>query len=198
MIWATTSTVKSSPAASTSRLALKSRRGWVAQITSSGAITRSPAMSPSHQVNHTNQYCSQRAKPPKHKLVTPRQALTAVLNTPASKTNLKMFRARSKTSRPLANRLTSQAPSAASKVLPAAMPSDVAVEPWVVMLTRTAPKKQRRQSQAGGRPDGRGAGVHISEREPELAAAEICRSQGQGLNQEQASGFGGARAQWSL
>src|ERR1051326_8562180 len=61
-----------------------------------------------------------------------------------------------------------------------------------------APKKQRRQSQAGGRPDGRGAGVHISEREPELAAAEICRSQGQGLNQEQASGFGGARAQWSL
>src|SRR5439155_4434376 len=68
-------------------------------------------------------------------------ALTAVLTRPASATNLKMFRARSKTAAPPAKRVTRAAPTSASSVLPAAIPSDDRTEPAVVTLTRKAPAK---------------------------------------------------------
>ena len=58
---------------------------------------------------------------------------------PASSANLKMSLGRSKAYRPWANRVTRYAPASPSSVLPAAMPSDVTIEPVVVTFTRNAP-----------------------------------------------------------
>src|SRR5438046_8906703 len=68
-------------------------------------------------------------------------ALTAVLTRPASATNLKMFRARSKTAAPPAKRVTRAAPTNASSVLPVAIPSDDRTERAVWTLRRKGPAK---------------------------------------------------------
>ncbi len=68
-------------------------------------------------------------------------APTVVLNSAASPANLNTSTARSKTRAPPANRFTRYAPTSPSSVLPAAMPSDVASEPAVVMFTTSAPAK---------------------------------------------------------
>ena len=69
------------------------------------------------------------------------EALTVVLNSAAAITNLKMSCARSKAATPPAKRSTSAAPTSASSVLPAAMPSDVSTVPAVLTLTKKAPAK---------------------------------------------------------
>ena len=67
--------------------------------------------------------------------------IVVVLTIAASRTNLKMSRARSKAFAPWANRFTSQAPNNASMVLPRAMPRSVAGFPGVARFTRSAPRK---------------------------------------------------------
>src|SRR4029453_13901585 len=67
-----------------------------------------------------------------------------------------------------ANRVTSEAPTAASSVLPAAIPSEVAIEPAVVTLTRNAAQKiaghtpgPRRRNAASAIPVGAPTGVAL-------------------------------------
>jgi len=66
-------------------------------------------------------------------------ALTVVLASAARSVKAPTPRARSKARVPPAKRFTSEAPTTASSVLPAAMPSDVATDPAVVRLARKAP-----------------------------------------------------------
>ena len=109
--------------------------------TRNGATTMSPAASPSHHVSQIGPKSAQRALPVSASVVTPRVALTVVLTSPASATNLKMSCARSKAATPPAKRSTRNAPTSASSVLPAAMPSDESTDPAVVRLTAKAPAK---------------------------------------------------------
>jgi hypothetical protein len=74
-------------------------------------------------------------------VVTPIVALIVVAKSAARRANLKTFRIRSNASRPAANRMTREAPAIASRVFPAAMPSEVATDPAVVTLTRKAPRR---------------------------------------------------------
>jgi hypothetical protein len=69
-----------------------------------------------------------------------------VLPSAASAANVKMSRARSKTFRPFANRVTSQAPRSPSSVLPPAIPSEVQTDPAVVTFTRNAPANRAGQT----------------------------------------------------
>src|SRR5215510_11855682 len=98
-------------------------------------------MSPSHHVSQIAPKRAQLAYPVRARLRTPTVALTVVATPPASAANAKKLRARRKTSRPPAQRFTSQTPTTASSVLPAAMPSDEATDPAVVTFTRNAPRK---------------------------------------------------------
>src|SRR5262249_4202192 len=100
-----------------------------------------PAMSPSHHVSQISPNRAQLACPASARLATPTVALTAVATPPASAANTKKLRARANTSRPPAQRFTSQTPTSASKVLPAAMPRDEATDPAAVTFTRNAPTK---------------------------------------------------------
>src|SRR5262245_55758480 len=59
------------------------------QVSRTGATTRLPAISPSHQVSQIDPRSTQRAKPPENRLKTPHVALTVVLITPASTMNQK-------------------------------------------------------------------------------------------------------------
>src|ERR1051325_10571241 len=106
----------------------------------SGAMIKSPVTSPCHQVSQRGQKLLQEAKPPSARLVRPMLGLTNVLIN-AARENLKTLPTLLKASNPLAHRLTSHAPHIASRVLPAAIPSDVAIFPAVAKLTRNAPTK---------------------------------------------------------
>jgi hypothetical protein len=86
-------------------------------------------------------YSRQLALPPSVRLLTPIVAPTVVLKRPPSTTNLKTSRARLNTSRPFAKSLTRSAPRRPSKVLPIAIPIEVAIDPVVVTFTRNAPRK---------------------------------------------------------
>ena len=98
-------------------------------------------MSPSHHVSQISPKRDQLAYPLRARLATPRVALTAVPAPPASPAKAKKLRAPRKTSRPPAQRFTSQTPMTISRVLPLAMPSDEATDPAVVRFTRNAPRK---------------------------------------------------------
>src|SRR5215831_7931458 len=113
---------------------------------SKGAMIITLTMSPNHQVSQTAQNSCQNANLLKHNVITPIVALTSVLSMAPNRTNLKMFLVRSKARAPLANRITSLAPTNASSVLPVAIDRDVNTEPWVRMLTRNAPAKTPGQS----------------------------------------------------
>src|SRR5262249_48899552 len=123
----------------------------VAQSTSAGATTRSPATSPSHHVHHTEPYWSQRPYPPRMRLVTPKVGESSVLTRLAATAKRDTSRARSNARGPFAKRWTREAPASASSVLPTATPSDVATEPWVVRLTRNAPAKIAGQTRGPAR-----------------------------------------------
>src|SRR5438093_434427 len=97
--------------------------------TRTGPTTSAPTASPSHHVNQIAGYSRQLAFPLSVRLLAPIVAPTVVLKSPASTTNLKTSRERLKTSRPFAKSLTRSAPSRPSKVLPSAIPSEVAPEP---------------------------------------------------------------------
>src|SRR6266567_5897020 len=74
--------------------------------------------------------------------------LTVVLSKAARNMNRNASPVRSKAFNPLAKRQTSHVPSSASEVFPTAMPRDTGKDPWVVRLTKKAPKKtagQRRR-----------------------------------------------------
>jgi hypothetical protein len=99
-------------------------------------------------------------------------ALTAVLATAASRTNRKMSRGRSNTCAPPAKRVTRRAPTTASRVLPKAIASEVAMEPAVVTLMTNAPMKMTGQSRgprssraASAMPAGGQTGVALACRE---------------------------------
>src|SRR5437773_17916 len=80
--------------------------------------------------------------------------------------NLKTSRGRSKRCRPPAKRLTSQAPTSASSVLPTAMPTEVAIDPAVVMFTTKAPSStagHRRRPPTIRAPMARPVGGHTAE-----------------------------------
>ena len=64
-----------------------------------------------------------------------------MLSVPASTAKRRKSGARSKARAPSAYRSTRAAPTTASSVFPAAMPSELAIDPAVVMLTRNAPMK---------------------------------------------------------
>src|SRR5690348_4889647 len=116
------------------------RRRLFAQRRASGATTRSPLASPSHQVIQTVPATPFAASPPAIKVATPMLALTEVLTSAAS-VNFAMSGACSKTREPLANRFTSHAPTRPSRVFPVAMPSEVSAVPAVSAFTRNAPAK---------------------------------------------------------
>ena len=98
-------------------------------------------MSPIHHSDQMAPYFDQSAKPPKARQVTPIVALTMVLIVPARIANRTMFSSRSKTSPPRAKRLTRYAPTAPSRVLPVAMPREVAALPAVVRFTMNAARR---------------------------------------------------------
>ena len=142
-------TARSAPrsrAASRARGLLQRGRGRMVQRSSSGATTRLPPMSPSHQVSQTEANSKRFTKPASLRLETPRLAPTAVLNSPANTANLKTLRARSKTRSPPAKRSTSQAPTRPSSVFPAAMPRPLRTDPAVVTLTRNAAARMAGQA----------------------------------------------------
>jgi len=97
-------------------------------------------------VNQIAGYSRQSAWPPSVRLHAPIVALTAVLKSPASTTNLKTSRARLKTALPFAKSRTSSALRRPSKVLPIAMPIEGAIAPVVVKFTRNAPMKMAGQA----------------------------------------------------
>src|SRR5215470_6180338 len=113
--------------------------GGLMHNTSSGAITRAPATSPSHHVSQIGPYADHAANPASASVVTPMVALIAVLTSPARTANRNTSAGRLKLSTPLAKRLTSDAATTASSVLPVAIPSDVSTVPAVVTLTTNAP-----------------------------------------------------------
>src|SRR6267142_394977 len=143
----TKTSVSSKPPASRICIAFMDKNGCVNQSSSREATIRSPTMSPSHQCSQIVENSSHSAKPPRLKLVTPMVAATAVLRIPANRMNLSRLFVCSKAFAPLANRETNAAPKSASSVLPAAMLSAVANDPWALMFTRKAPRNIPGQSQ---------------------------------------------------
>src|SRR5512132_3631547 len=69
---------------------LRRGAGFALQTMTSGATTKLLVMSPNHQVIHIGKKPSQGAKRAKHKLVTPKVALTAVLSKAAQRTYRKI------------------------------------------------------------------------------------------------------------
>src|SRR5438128_4688820 len=134
-------TVANRPTPSSCRVRLRGTAIRALHSTRTGPTTRAPTASPSHHVNQIAGYSRQLAFPPSVRLLAPIVALTVVLKSPPSTTNLKTSRERLKTSRPFAKILTRSAPSRPSKVLPSAMPIEVTIDPVVVTFTRKAPAK---------------------------------------------------------
>jgi hypothetical protein len=114
------------------------RTGW-SHSTISGATSRAPAASPSHHVSQTLPKREGSSSPPRTSAPTPIDALTLVATRPASVVKRSTRWGSPNAWTPPAKRLTSSAPSAASQVLPNAMPTDVPKVPAVVQLTTNAP-----------------------------------------------------------
>ncbi len=100
-----------------------------------------PATSPSHQVNQVGPKSLARENPPSVSVATPIVALIAVATNPARPANVNTSRGRSNSCGPDATRRTSHAPTRHSRVLPVAMPIDVATVPAVVRFARNAPSQ---------------------------------------------------------
>src|SRR5712692_6932342 len=79
----TTNRHSSRAPASTASAWLQCNRGFALQSNNAGATTRSPDMSPNHQVHQIPRYPAHGAKPPSASDVTPTVALTMVLRIPA-------------------------------------------------------------------------------------------------------------------
>lgn len=101
---------------------------------------RLPIASPSHHTLHSGPKPDQSCTPPRHRLVTPIVALTAVLNPAASTTSPNTsFTRLSEPRNPI--RLSSQAPTTASSIFPTAMPHAVSTGSFAVTFAANAPSK---------------------------------------------------------
>src|SRR5215472_8825916 len=89
-------THKKSTAASAQRRAGQRSGGLSAQVMKRGATIRAPVPSPSHQVSHRDPKLDQLAEPPRHRLMLPMVADSAVLSTLAVNVNFSTSMARLK------------------------------------------------------------------------------------------------------
>src|SRR3954468_24342841 len=96
-------------------------------------------MSPSHQFAHIPAKWLHGAMPAKHRLSAPSVALMGTAKHPERNAKRKIFCERSNARHPPAILQTSQVAVSASRVLPAAMPSEGVMCPLVVILTRNEP-----------------------------------------------------------
>src|SRR5438132_13623069 len=106
-----------------------------------GANISAPEASPSHHVSQMYPYCDHAAYPPTARLVTPIVALTLVARKLERTAKRKTSGAWSNARVPSANRRRKYAPSTPSSGLPAAMASEVAIDPALVRLATNAPAK---------------------------------------------------------
>src|SRR5215467_4261695 len=124
-----------------SRGALQCLSFFSAHRISTDAMSTLPAASPSHHVSQMDPALLHGAKPARTSDPTPMVALSVVLRSAARTKNVITSCARAKARRPEAKRVTRYDPAKASRVLPAAMPSDVHTDPAVVTLAMKAPTK---------------------------------------------------------
>src|SRR6201988_3621184 len=125
-------------AASTARAFVVRYHGAETQVRRNGAATRSPSMSPCHQVSHVATYCVPGMTPARYRLVTPIVALTSVLIN-ATPTSPRASTSRSRPSRKPGMRLNAYAPTTASSVLPSAIPAASGTEAPFQRLATSAP-----------------------------------------------------------
>jgi hypothetical protein len=117
-----TSTIATSATASAARPRVRTGdERMVASRRRTGATSRSPPMSPSHQRRQKNPNRSASISSPSRRLALPIVAATIVLTTPAPITSTSTSRTRSSDGRK-SKRARSHAPTSASSVLPVAMP----------------------------------------------------------------------------
>ncbi len=122
----------------------------MSQTRRSGATTSAPSASPTHHVHHRRSATSQGCAPPAHRATTPIVALIVVLAPATRMTSPSASLSRASAGRaPLFAR--SQAPTTASSVLPAAIPSAVPSGSWEVMLATKAPMAMPSQVRRGPR-----------------------------------------------
>ena len=136
--------LKAPTATHTATASTTHRRGWERrsrplQTKRSGATTRLPMASPSHQVRQALPNVAAGIMPPSQPLVTPTVALTTVLSMAASTTRPRTSRRRSRAGLNPTRRWRSRAPTSASSVFPMAIPHATGTGAPAHRLTRKAP-----------------------------------------------------------